>query len=205
MLQIRALIPVVFRDAARRRAAPALLSGAMLLAPAGCVSSDEELPPLPDAAPFADAVRQAQRDWPWIAGTRWSLALVDGEPMLEGTNAEISFKPEETWMSGSAGCNRFTGGYIRRGESGLRIQNLALTKRFCADPAGVMQQEARIMHLLTEADGYRATREWLHLTIDGTPVLSYTNVQNFVGDGDPRDRSPRGNGPTAARVPSGRP
>lgn len=166
-----------------RHTAVAVLAGAALVAaPAGCASSDENLPPLPDAAPFADAVRQAQRDWPWIAGTQWSLALVEGEPLLGGTNADISFKPDETWLSGSTGCNRFTGGYIRRGENGLRIQNLALTKRFCNEPAGVMQQEARIMHLLTEADGYRATREWLHLTIDDTVVLSYTNAQAAPAD-----------------------
>lgn len=168
-----------------RSIGPTLLAGAVLLgAPSGCASPEENLPPLPDAAPFADAVRQAQRDWPWIAGTEWSLALVEGQSLLEGTSAGISFKPDETWMSGSTGCNRFTGGYIRRGENGLRIQNLALTKRFCAEPAGVMQQEARIVHLLNEADGYRASREWLHLTIDDTAVLSYTNAQAAVAVDD---------------------
>jgi heat shock protein HslJ len=172
-------ITTILRHATRRGARP-VVSLAVLTALAAltaCAGSQEDQIPLPDAAPFADAVRQAQRDWPWIAGTEWSLALIEGQPMLEGTTASISFKPDETWMSGSTGCNRFTGGYIRRGENGLRIQNLALTKRFCSEPAGVMQQEARVTHLLTESDGYRATREWLHLTIDNTVVLSYTNTQ----------------------------
>lgn len=137
---------------------------------------DRELLPLPDASPIADAVRQAQKDWPWIAGTEWRLAGIEGEPPIEGSRVWISFKPDETWVAGSAGCNTFTGDYIRRGEDGLRVGPLRLTRRFCNEPEGVMQQEARVMHLLGEVNAYEATREWLHLRIEETIVLSFRPV-----------------------------
>lgn len=148
---------------------------ALLPVLAGC-SSGPEPEPLPPAGPIADAVRQAQKDWPWIAGTEWELAAIDGEPPLEGARAWIRFKPDETWVSGSSGCNRITGSYIRRGQDGIRIGPLAATKRFCNQPEGIMQQEARMMHLLAEAVAYRATREWFHLLVEDQVVLSFRAV-----------------------------
>jgi heat shock protein HslJ len=141
---------------------------------AACSTGPESEPlPLPDAGPIADAVRQAQKDWPWIAGTRWELAAIEGVTPIEGSRIWIAFKPDETWVSGSSGCNRFTGSYIRRGEDGIRIGPLSSTRMFCNQPEGVMQQEARFLHLLGEAASYRATREWFHLLIDDKIVLSF--------------------------------
>lgn len=147
----------------------------LLPALAGC-SSGPEPEPLPPAGPIADAVRQAQMDWPWIAGTQWELAAIDGEPPLEGARAWIQFKQDETWVSGSSGCNRITGSYIRRGQDGIRIGPLAATKRFCNQPEGIMQQEARMLHLLVEAVAYRASREWFHLLVEDRIVLSFRAV-----------------------------
>ncbi|MCC5821830.1 MAG: META domain-containing protein [Phycisphaerales bacterium] len=145
--------------------AAALLLGA-------CVHNPSPDPnPLPDARPIAEAVRQAQKDWPWIAGTVWELAAIDGRPPIEGVRVWISFKPDETWVTGSTGCNRFTGGYIRRGQNGLRVRSLAVTERFCSAPQGIMQQEARFLHLLGEAIGYHATAEWFHLIDDEDRVI----------------------------------
>lgn len=140
----------------------------------GCTSGPESEPlPLPPAGPIADAVRQAQKDWPWIAGTRWELAAIEGEKPIESTKIWITFKPDETWVSGHSGCNRFTGSYIRRGEDGIRIGPLSSTRMFCQQPEGVMQQEARFLHLMGEAVAYRASREWFHLLVDDRIVLSF--------------------------------
>lgn len=147
---------------------------------AGC-SSGPEPEPLPPAGPIAEAVRQAQKDWPWIAGTEWELAAIDGEPPLEGARAWIQFKQDETWVSGSSGCNRITGSYIRRGQDGIRIGPLAATKRFCNQPEGIMQQESRMLHLLAEAVAYRASREWFHLLIEDRIVLSFRAVTRGSG------------------------
>lgn len=159
---------------------PAVKNLRLLIVPVSLVGlwacsepSERDVLPLPDASPIVDAVRQAQKDWPWIAGTEWELTGIEAEAPIEDTRVWISFKPDETWVAGSAGCNRFTGQYIRRGENGIQIGPLSLTRMFCGQPAGVMQQEARVMHLLGEANAYEATREWLHLRIDETIVLSF--------------------------------
>ncbi len=152
-----------------------VLSLAMLPALTGC-SSGPEPEPLPPAGPIAEAVRQAQKDWPWIAGTEWELAAIEGQPPLEGVRAWIRFNPDETWVSGSAGCNRITGSYIRRGQDGIRIGPLGVTRRFCNQPEGIMQQESRMLHLLAEAIAYRASREWFHLLVEDQVVLSFRAV-----------------------------
>ncbi len=153
---------------------------ALLPALAGC-SSGPEPEPLPPAGPIAEAVRQAQKDWPWIAGTEWELAAIEGQPPLEGARAWIRFNPDETWVSGSTGCNRITGSYIRRGQDGIRIGPLRTTRRFCNQPEGIMQQEARLLHLLAEAVAYRASREWFHLLVDDQIVLSFQAVKTQTG------------------------
>lgn len=165
-------------DARRRPSARTLLPAFLLLWPIlpACTSGPEPEPlPLPDAGPIAEQVRQAQKDWPWIAGTEWELASIDGRAPVEGVRVWISFKPEETWVTGSAGCNRFTGGYIRRGRDGIRVRDLLVTERFCESPSGVMQQEARFLHLLAEAAAYDASSDWFHLLdTDERVILSFT-------------------------------
>ena len=164
--------PVAF-SLPRRAVRPACLGAALLLG--ACTSGPEpELLPLPDAGPIAEEVRQAQKDWPWIAGTDWELASIDGGPPVEGARVWISFKPDETWVTGSTGCNRFTGGYIRRGRDGIRIRDLLVTERFCETPQGVMQQESRFLHLLGEAAAYHASADWFHLLdADERVILSF--------------------------------
>jgi heat shock protein HslJ len=159
----------------KRAPVPVLLL-ALALAPGltACTTAEDPEPlPLPDADPIAQRVRRAQLDWPWIAGTEWELSAVEGEAPLEGVRVWISFKPDETWVAGSAGCNRFTGGYVRRGENGIQIGPLAATRMFCQQPEGVMQQESRVLHLLGEARSYRASREWFHLLSDDALLLTF--------------------------------
>ena len=151
----------------------AAAAASILLALTGCAEPKRD--PVPDSRPYAAEVRQAEQDWAtWIVGTRWSLARIEGAPPIDGAAAALSFKPEETWMSGSAGCNTFTGTYIRRGAAGIEIGPLAVTRKFCHAPEGVMQQESRILYLLDTADSYAATRDTFTLFIDAEPVLIYT-------------------------------
>jgi heat shock protein HslJ len=148
----------------------------ILLTPAflsACADPEKERQPVADSRPYAEAVRQAEKDWVWIAGTEWVLVSIEGQPPLEGARSTLSFKPDETWMFGSTGCNRFTGSYIRRGVDGVEVGPLAVTKMFCSQPEGVMQQEARLLHLLDMADSYTASRDRFSLEVDGSTVLVY--------------------------------
>ncbi|MEM9372486.1 MAG: META domain-containing protein [Planctomycetota bacterium] len=138
----------------------------------GCSEPTAPPPPAIDAAPFAAAVRQAELDWTWIAGTEWVLGAIEGADPI-GQPARLSFKSDQTWMSGSGGCNTFTGGFVRRGVDGIGIGPIRVTRMFCDEPEGVMQQEARLLHLLAQVSSYRATEDTLVLYDDTRPVLIY--------------------------------
>jgi heat shock protein HslJ len=55
---------------------------------------------------------------------------------------------------GSAGCNRFRGSYRISGQ-GIELSALAATRRACAEPDGVMEQEHAFLALLGDAARYR--------------------------------------------------
>lgn len=138
----------------------------------GCTQPKAPPQPAIDAAPFAAAVRQAELDWTWIAGTDWLLAAIEGEDPI-GRPATLRFTADQTWMSGSGGCNSFTGDFVRRGVDGIGIGPLRVTKKFCTQPEGVMQQESRLLFLLSSVNSYRATKDSLVLYDDTRPVLIY--------------------------------
>jgi heat shock protein HslJ len=76
----------------------------------------------------------------------WTVTGFAGAAPLEGTEVSISFT-EENRLAGTAGCNRFMGGYTLTGE-GLSIGPLASTMMACPDP--VMAQERQVLALLEQ-------------------------------------------------------
>ncbi len=126
-----------------------------------------------DVTPHVNAVRQAERDWAWVSGTRWNVTAIEGAAPLENSTLWIHFEDDNTWLYGSAGCNRITGGYTRIGIDGLQLKNLAVTRMMCPEPKGIMQQEARFLHLLGQTDSYHAEPDQLTMSIDGVVVLRF--------------------------------
>jgi len=103
----------------------------------------------------------------------WTVqaVVVDGAetPVAEGTTVTAIF--DAGMLSGSAGCNNFTGGYETDGAS-LTIGPLGSTAMFCADPAEAMDQEATFLALLTEAESFAVDGDHLEIrTSDGSQVL----------------------------------
>jgi heat shock protein HslJ len=79
-----------------------------------------------------------------IAGTEWTVTGYN-----TGTNAVVGVLAEthlsirfsaDGKISGSAGCNDYTGPYSSSGQS-LTIGETAATRKTCAQPEGVMKQE----------------------------------------------------------------
>ena len=102
----------------------------------------------PSAAASTDAV---------LAAAPWTLtALFDGidalNPPLEGSEITALFGDDGV-LSGAAGCNNYTGSYTAS-NGALTIGPAATTMRFCEDPAGVMDQEALYLALLTTVATY---------------------------------------------------
>lgn len=103
-----------------------------------------------DGAQLARFTAQPQE----LAGTSWQVtAYNDGRSavvsLLSGTTVTADFGTDGK-VSGTGGCNRFTGGFTLDG-TGIAIGPLAGTRMACAEPAGVMEQEAAFMKALESA------------------------------------------------------
>lgn len=89
-----------------------------------------------------------------LAGTKWDVTSVNNGKqavvsLIEGTTLTVAFGNDGT-LSGSAGCNNFTGSYKQENDT-IAIGPLASTMKMCADPAGVMEQEAQLLKALESA------------------------------------------------------
>jgi heat shock protein HslJ len=111
-----------------------------------------------------------------LAGTLWELAEFAPEQGTElvavpdGVSATISFSEDQ--VSGSGGCNQFTGSYTTDGSS-ISIGPLATTLMGCLPEVAVV--EAAYLMRLDEVTTYAIVEGTLTLSDDaGTVVLSYT-------------------------------
>jgi heat shock protein HslJ len=88
-----------------------------------------------------------------LEGPTWHLRAYNNgrdavQSLLEGTRITASFGPGGQ-VSGSAGCNRYTGAYTRTGDR-LAIGPLATTRMLC-DPPAVMEQERAFVSAMQAA------------------------------------------------------
>jgi heat shock protein HslJ len=89
--------------------------------------------------------------------------------------AEITLElGEDGDVSGSAGCNTYTATYEVDAAS-IEISPPGATRRSCAEPAGVMEQERAYLDALTTAKQYRLDGASLQLLdADGSGLVSFT-------------------------------
>lgn len=78
-----------------------------------------------------------------LVNSRWIIEEIDGAPVNEG-QYRLDFGADR--ISGTAGCNRFSGPYSRSGET-LTAGPLAATRMACPEPR--MAHERRVMQLLS--------------------------------------------------------
>ncbi len=154
-----------------------VLIASSLLLTLGCETAKRDEEPIRvDAAPHANLVQQAQKDWAWISGTTWIATSIEGQEPLADTSLWLRFE-DHTWMSGSAGCNRVSASYERRGIDGLKITQIATTKMHCAQPKGTMQQESRFLHLLANIDAYHAEPDTLSLSTNAITMMTFKRLE----------------------------
>jgi len=115
-----------------------------------------------------------------IVNITWNLDMYRGSsgsdtPVITTTNVTALFGADGI-ISGSAGCNSYTGSYTPSGPNGISIGPLATTRMFCGDP-GVMDQETAYLTLLRTVSSYKVTEDGkLNLMNSaGTPVLVYSS------------------------------
>jgi len=113
-----------------------------------------------------------------LTGTSWSLeSYLDGNgtlvPVLSGSVVSARF--DDGKVTGSAGCNQYGGDYVLNGTN-LSVSSLIQTLKFCEEPEGIMEQEARFMDLLGSATGCRIENDRLLLT-DAAGATTLTFVK----------------------------
>lgn len=78
-----------------------------------------------------------------LAGTNWTITSVGGSPVQGSRPATLAFTGDR--LSGSSGCNRFSGSYKQTGDR-LVISPVMATKMACIGPA--MDQENKLFAIL---------------------------------------------------------
>lgn len=114
-----------------------------------------------------------------LAGTSWVVTGYNNGmqavvSLLGGT--EITATWGEAAITGSAGCNRYTAPVVVDGGR-VTIGPAATTRRFCAEPDGVMEQEGSYLRALESAATLRREGRRLELrTADGALTVNLTRV-----------------------------
>lgn len=93
-----------------------------------------------------------------LAGLEWRVIEIryeDGKmrETLPNTNVSAIFSDNGN-VSGSAGCNRYFAAYSASGES-IKIGPAGATRKMCAWPKGIMEQESAFLRALESAAGFR--------------------------------------------------
>jgi len=96
-----------------------------------------------------------------LEGTQWLLVSINETPALPDSAVTLIFGEDGT-LGGSAGCNRYTGGYDARGDA-FSTAALIRTERLCADEALNAQEEA-YLSALSRAFAYTKTADELVIT-----------------------------------------
>ena len=95
-----------------------------------------------------------------LAGSNWeAISYNNGRQavvsLISGTRISARFG-EDGRLTGHAGCNAYFASYAVDGQS-LTIQRPGSTRRACAEPAGVMEQETLYLRALATAAQFRQT------------------------------------------------
>ncbi len=115
-----------------------------------------------------------------LTGKVWAVTDLMGKPLVADTGISAEFTTDGK-VSGSAGCNRYSGTYTVSGNNITFSSPMASTMMMC-DQA-VMDQESAYLKVLGEAKTYAVSGDQLTLTGgDGTQLAAYkVQSQDLVG------------------------
>jgi heat shock protein HslJ len=104
----------------------------------------------------------------------WVLSELRGNSLVSGTGISALFTSTGK-VSGSAGCNKYTGSYTVSG-SNITISSIASTMMMCDQ--GVMLQETVYLKALSEAKTYTVKGNQLSLYDTSGAILTIFNAQS---------------------------
>ncbi|MCK8783882.1 META domain-containing protein [Roseomonas sp. NAR14] len=131
----------------------------------------------------ACAAQAGSTGGPAVVGTDWVARTIGGMPVAEGSRVTLLLAPDGR-ISGSAGCNRYTGGYRLDGSRfSLAGEGAAVatTRMACVDPV-VSQQETRFLAQLAQVRDARVDNSGtLHLTGTGARLEFVAAPRGSIG------------------------
>jgi len=91
---------------------------------------------------------------PEYADTVWDLrSIMDTaaeKQVIEGSEVTLLLGRDGD-LSGSGGCNTYTGSYTASGDGRIAVRELVWTEKACLEPAGIMEQETAYLSALGSA------------------------------------------------------
>jgi heat shock protein HslJ len=113
-----------------------------------------------------------------LLGTTWSLAEVDGEPLITPADARaVHLVLEETGQEqrihGYAGCNNIAGGYKMSGPSAISF-TVAATRMMCSPEK--MEIEQFFLDALSNANRYAINGDILELLKDDVILARFKGI-----------------------------
>jgi len=93
--------------------------------------------------------------------------------VLPGTEVTALFGATPGKVTGSAGCNGYSASFREAGTL-LTISDVIATKKFCTQPAGVMDQEQQYLTLLQAAARFQVTGRTLEIFTAEGKLLRFT-------------------------------
>lgn len=131
-----------------------------------------------DGKTLATFTRQSQD----LAGTSWIVTgLNDGNQGVTSSLLESEITAAfgaDGQVNGSAGCNGYFAAFTTEAGGKITISAPGATKKYCNEPAGVMEQETRYLLALESAASYRISGGTLTLfATDGSTAVMLTRAQ----------------------------
>lgn len=125
---------------------------------------------------------------PDLTGSSWQLISFNNGNGMESNqatqNITVTFG-EDGNVSGNAGCNNFSGSYTVDGDS-LSVGPLAVTRKMCVEPEGVMETEQAFLNNLSNAASFTVMGDTLTLyDKDGAKLLIFQPAETLSLSGTP--------------------
>jgi len=116
-----------------------------------------------------------------LPGSEWRLLFYNnGNEAMVSTIIDTEITAifgEGGTIGGSAGCNNYTASYETDGDT-LSIGPAASTRKFCAEPEGIMEQETQYLAALENAATYKIDGDKLDIRdADGAGVASFVAIE----------------------------
>lgn len=115
-----------------------------------------------------------------LPGTTWMVTGYNNgrggvTSVIIGTELTVAFEDEN--LGGLAGCNNYTGSYEVDGDA-ISIGPLGVTRKFCSDPEGIMEQESEFLAALEGASTYEIQGDRMDMYFeDGARALTLEMIQ----------------------------